>query len=58
MEENFLTDMVRDRTKGDVSLELQFVSTGLLGNVIVGGSDEIIQVFDSEKEFSRILWPV
>lgn len=57
---NFLTEGVRDPTKGDVPQELLFINTeGLLGNVMAGGSHEMIQIFDSlRRKFSRTLWPV
>lgn len=66
MEENVLTQLVRDPTKADVLLELQFVNKeGLVGNEMAGGhlghsSQEMIQVFDSQRKkgFSRILWAV
>lgn len=51
VEENFLTELVRDPAKGEVLLQLAFVSKeGLVGNVMAGGhlepgSHEMIQGF-------------
>lgn len=52
MEDNFLTQMLRELTRGSAQLDLMFmIRKGLVGDVVVrdqlGHSDQEIIVFDS-----------